>query len=100
MVHQFLTQAHDQQFKDWLTQHPHGFYLNEGSMGTILRGEGRMILHRVGCHHLGMGEGVVSTTYAKVATDDREELLEWAKGTGLTVVACRSCKPEYEQRTV
>ncbi len=94
MIEQFLTQAHDQAFKDWMTQHPHGFYLNEGSPGTIRRGEGTMILHKVGCFHLGTGEGVISTTYAKAAADDPHELIAWATKSGLTVVACRSCKPE------
>ena len=94
MVEKFLTQAQDQLFKDWLAQHPHGFYLNEGSRGNIERGAGGMIVHKVGCHHLGTGEGVISTTYAKAASDDRDELVTWAKNEGLTVVACSSCKPD------
>lgn len=93
MVEKFLTQAQDQQFKDWLAQHPHSLYLNEGARGNIERGSGEMILHKVGCHHLGKGEGVVSTTYAKAACDNRDELITWAEEKGLTVVACTSCKP-------
>jgi len=52
------------------------------------------VLHKVSCHHLGTGEGVISTTYAKVASDDREQLRAWALGRGVTVDACTSCKPD------
>ncbi len=83
MVEQFIGQAKDQEFKDWLAQHPHGFYLNERMTGNLMRGQGEMILHKVGCHHLGTGEGVISTTYAKAGSDNREELIEWAKGGGV-----------------
>jgi len=94
MVKEFLTQAEDQQFKQWMAQHPDGYYLNEGLAGNIRRGKGGMMLHKVGCHHLGTGEGVITTTYAKAASEDRRELLTWADGAGLTAVACRSCKPD------
>jgi hypothetical protein len=94
MVEEFAGATQDQQFKDWLQRHPHGFYLNEGSVGNIQRGAGGMILHRVGCHHLGGGEGVISTTYGKAASDDLEELMSWAERKGLGVVGCSSCKPD------
>ena len=94
MTEQFLTQAEDQRFKYWLTRHPNGFYLNERSRGIIRRGQGEMVLHKVGCHHLGCGEGVISTTYAKAASDDMEELIIWATDHGLTVAGCSSCQPD------
>ncbi len=94
MVETFLTRADDPQFKAWMTHHAHGFYLNERNTGNIRRGTGEMILHRVGCSHLGMGEGVISPTYGKAAADDRAALRTWATQHGLTVVACRSCKPD------
>lgn len=94
MVDLFLTQACDQQFKSWLKQHPHGFYLNERIVGNINRGAGNMIMHKVGCHHLGDGAGIISTTYAKVASDVKENLLAWAIDHGLKVDICRSCKPD------
>jgi len=94
MVQEFLTQEQDQLFKDWLAQHQHGFYLNERERGNIVHGVGATVLHKVGCYHLGTGEGVISTTYAKVASDDREQLRAWALGRGVTVDACTSCKPD------
>jgi hypothetical protein len=93
MVEQFLTQAEDQQFKNWLVGHSNGFYLNERDQGNIRHGRGEMVLHRVGCHHLGNGEGVCSTTYAKAASDSREDLVAWASNNGLTVAPCSSCRP-------
>ena len=89
----FLTQAQDQEFKKWMLEHPYGFYLNERTTGTIRRSEGEMILHKVGCHHLGDGEGYINTTYAKAAAENYEELVAWAKKKGLGVHHCQSCKP-------
>ena len=85
MVEQFVGQAQDQQFKDWHAQHPHGFYLNQ-------RGQGEVMLHKVGCLHHGSGKGFNSTTRFKVGSNDREELLEWAKANNLKVVPCGHCK--------
>ena len=83
----------DQAFKSWLARHPNGFYLNEGAVGNIKRGSGGTILHKVGCHHLGDGAGINSTTYAKVADDSLDALHTWARDNGLTVQPCSSCKP-------
>ena len=95
MAEKFMTQAEDETLlKCRMVHHPNGFYLNEGQVGNIRRGQGGMILHKVSCPHLGNGEGVVSTTYAKVAADDRQELTVWAERHNLTVVACSTCKPE------
>jgi hypothetical protein len=94
MLRKFLTQADDEQFKFWMVKNSNGFYLNEGQVGNIKRGAGGMILHMVSCHHLGNGEGVISTTYAKVAADSPQELRTWAESHGLTVVSCSSCKPD------
>lgn len=93
MVTLFSGLEDDQAFKDWMKQHQNGFYLNEGDMGTIRRGTGKMILHKVGCSHLGDGEGVVSTTYAKVAADDYADLVDWAEEKRLEIVRCSRCKP-------
>jgi hypothetical protein len=81
-------------FKSWLINNSNGFYLNEGSRGNIKRGSGKMILHIVGCKHLGMGEGVISTTFAKAASSDIQQLFIWANDKGLEVRSCRSCKPD------
>ncbi len=96
MAKTFLTQADDEQFKQWMAEHPNGFYLNETQVGNIKHGQGGVILHKVSCHHLGNGEGIISTTYAKVADEDREALVSWAHTSdkNLTVVNCSSCKPE------
>ena len=75
-----------------MAQHPDGFYLNERSVGNIKRGTGEMLLHKVSCRHLGKDQR--STTYAKVASDNAKELVEWATRAGLTVTACSSCKPD------
>jgi hypothetical protein len=98
MIAPFLTPADDQAFKDWMQQHWHdGFYLNEKTTGTIRRGKGTMIMHMVGCKHLGAGEGVVSTTYAKVASVHRDELRAWAHEQELQVVSCRSCRRHWDE---
>ncbi len=87
MVEQFVGQAKDQEFKDWLAQHPHSFYLNQ-------RGQSEVMLHKVGCFHLGTGEGYNSTANFKAGSDNRAELIEWAKAQDLKVVPCSSCKPD------
>lgn len=94
MAEEFLTQSEDQRFKTWMVQHPRGVYLNEGRVGNIKRSQGGMILHKVGCYHLGDGEGVISTTYAKVGADDVQDLRAWAERHSLTIAPCRSCKPD------
>jgi hypothetical protein len=97
MVTRFSTPADDQAFKNWMQDHRHdGFYLNEETTGTIRRGRGTMIMHMVGCKHLGTGEGVVSTSYAKVASVHREKLLAWATEHGLQVVPCGSCHRHWD----
>jgi prevent-host-death family protein len=85
-VHEFTTSAENADFKGWLRDHRHGFYLNERSRGA-------MMLHRVGCHHIGSGEGFSTTSNAKAAADSREALLTWAAEKGLPVVDCSTCRP-------
>lgn len=91
MIIQFTKQAEDQQFKDWLAQHPHGFYLNVRRRGNLERGQGQIMLHKVGCYHVGTGEGFTTTTNAKVVCDSQKELTQWAEAKGLTIVVCSSC---------
>lgn len=86
MEKEFLTQEQDQEFKDWHSQHPHGFYLNE-------RGKGEVMLHKVGCFHHGSGEGFSSTTKFKVGSDERKELETWAKTNNSKLVSCGHCNP-------
>lgn len=76
MAEEFFTQADDEQFKSWLAQHSHGFYLNEGQVGNVKRSQGGMMLHKAACYHLGDGAGIISTTYAKAASHDRQELFD------------------------
>jgi hypothetical protein len=94
MINQFTDQNQDQQFKDWLARHPDGFYLNERQRGNMISGQGQMMLHKVGCPHVGTGEGFITTTYAKAVSDDVDELIEWAKAKGLSIVNCSSCSPD------
>jgi hypothetical protein len=86
MVEEFLTQERDQEFKNWLLQHPHGFYLNKRTNDEVM-------LHKVGCFHLGFSEGCSSTTKFKVGSDDREELETWAITKKFNLVSCRHCNP-------
>lgn len=90
----YTTPDDDQAFKDWMAQHPNGYYLNECAVGNIRRGSGDMYLHKVGCPHLGTGEGVCSTTFGKAPSDDREALVTWATGRGLNVIGCGTCRPD------
>ena len=94
MIEEFLTQADDSSFREWRKQNANGFYLNEGQPGNIKHGAGKMILHRVSCHHLGSGESFVSTTYGKAVSSSHDALVGWAQGKGLTVSSCSSCKPD------
>ena len=88
MVEKFLDLSQDQQFKDWLAQHPNGFYLN------MVPGKSKAMLHKVGCFHLGSGEDVVTTTHAKFADDNLHKLLACASNEGITFGVCRTCAPD------
>ena len=87
-MEKFLDLSQDQHFKDWLVQHPNGFYLN------IVSGKTKAMLHKVGCFHLGYGEGVVTTTNAKFADDNLHRLLACASKDGMTFSVCRTCAPD------
>jgi len=89
---EFLTEEQDQDFKDWHSQHPDGFYLNE-------RGKNKVMLHKVGCWHL-QGPGLwpetddyCSTANFKIASDNCEDLESWAKRKESKLVPCGHCKP-------
>ena len=88
MVEIFLDLSQDQQFKDWLAQHPDSFYLNK------VPGKTKVMLHKVGCFHLGSGEGVVTTTHAKFASDNLHSLIAWAAKEGMAVDVCQTCAPD------
>lgn len=70
-------------FKQWMSDHPDGYYLND-------RGEELPMLHRVGCIHLDDGEGYIATTNAKTAFDSLADLDIW-KRESKPFVPCSTC---------
>jgi hypothetical protein len=83
----------DESFRDWTRQHPSGFYINAERTPS----PNYLMLHRVGCSHVGDGEDRdVSHTadYIKICAQIKYELEAWAR----TVVCgepthCQTCTP-------
>lgn len=74
----------DADFKAWMQNNPEGFYVNAPS------GKAPM-LHRVGCSHLGGGEGMNSTKNAKYCSTQVQELISQFSKAGLEM--CSTCDP-------
>jgi len=85
-MQQFRDEASNDAFRQWMRDNPSGFYVNE-------RGSKDSMLHRVGCWHLGSGEGLNCTTNIKICSNVIRELTGWAKGKGLRLARCSSCEP-------
>lgn len=83
----------DKKFKEWLKNNQSGFYLNK-------RPKNEVMLHKVGCSHLGDGEGMNSTTNQKVAANNVRELLDWANENGKEIKPCdnKECIDTYIHR--
>lgn len=91
MREEFLTPDKDQEFKDWHSNNPDGFYLNEQRKGAVM-------LHKVGCWHLQKlgpwpeSGNFCTTAKFKIVSDSREELEKWAKVENMKLSRCGHCK--------
>ena len=78
MVKEFFSPSDDAAFKQWRTENPDGFYLNEEPNGAFRRNAGKAIMHRANCPFL-TSAGPVSTTYSKVACATAGDLVIWLR---------------------
>ena len=82
--------AHDH-FQRWRSTNQDGFFLNRKS--------GRLaMLHATLCSHSGdtawaKGEWGSLTKNRKICSDEKEELLNWARQAGIPIEHCADCKP-------
>lgn len=85
----------DKEFKKWLKDNRNGYYLNK-------RQKNEMMLHKVGCWHLGDGEGMNSTTNLKVAAKSVNELFSWADRNGRKINSCsvKQCTAVFIKREI
>jgi len=90
-MREFRTPDKDKEFKDWHSQNPESFYLNQ-------KGKGVVMLHKVGCWHLqrsgpwSESDDFCTTTKFKIVSDNREELETWAKNEKMKLDRCGHCK--------
>lgn len=75
--------SQEQGFANWCRENPRGFYVNYGSPDDI-------VLHRQSCPHLDPRKCL--TTYLKVCSTDRQQLIQWAGRRG-RLRSCRTCSP-------
>jgi hypothetical protein len=85
-IRKFAGADRDQDFCQWLNDNPTGFYLNERTKHSVM-------LHRVGCSHLGDGSEVNTTKNFKVASQEIEPLQQWANLHEFELTNCCTCKP-------
>ena len=81
MIEKFDKPEHDAGFRRWMAEHPDGYYVNK-------TGASQGMLHRVGCPHLGTGEGVICTTNSKLCSDSAEELKREMRGMAWQLSVC------------
>lgn len=72
-------------FAKWRREHPEGFFINYGSPSDIM-------LHRQSCRHFDFRKPVGLTSYKKVCSTDRQELVRWAATHG-SLRFCSTCSP-------
>lgn len=82
----FTDKAQNDDFRKWMRDNPRGYYLNR-------RGRASMMLHRVGCSHLGNAERLNLSNNPKVASNDKSELEVWLRTQGQFVERCATCRP-------
>ncbi len=82
----FTDKSQNDDFRKWMRDNPGGFYLNR-------RGRPSMMLHRVGCPHLGDGERLNLSKNPKVASEDKGELEVWLRMQGQYMERCGTCQP-------
>jgi hypothetical protein len=88
MCKEFSGRDQDEIFRKWLCDKKTGFYLNK-------RSRNEWMLHKKGCWHLGIGEGVITTTNPKITSESVENLLDWAREKGLKVIPCSVLECTY-----
>lgn len=83
----------DEAFRDWTRQNPTGFYINAERTPS----PNYLMLHRVGCMHVGDGEDrdVAHTAdYIKICAPIKFELEAWARTVvGGDPIPCQTCTP-------
>ena len=79
----------DDEYRDWLIQHPGGFVLNCDRNPR----PSYLVLHSARCR-FARAEGRLTTSYIKVCAADAEEIEAWAiEKTGATPQPCGHCRP-------
>jgi hypothetical protein len=83
----------DEGFRDWLRQHPSGFYMNAARTPS----PDYLMLHRVGCMHVGDAESRDvgwTVDYIKICSPAKMELEAWARAVvGGEPTHCQTCAP-------
>lgn len=81
----------DEGFRDWVRQHPSGFYINTERKPS----PNYLMLHQVGCMHVGDAEDrdvSWTTDYIKVCSPIKLELEAWARTVvGGEAMPCQTC---------
>ena len=80
----------EDEYLKWVFSHPYGFAINVPKDGHSAPN----MLHKASCTHITTAhKNYTTTSYKKLCSTNRQELVDWATRDTNTFQLCKHCKP-------